>query len=64
MNSIFRKNKSFFLKVKNFVNRIIPDKFKEGELVTEKGRILINDEYLTPDEILKNDPFFKSFRDS
>lgn len=50
-------------KVKNFVNRIIPDKFKEGELVTEKGRILINDEYLTPDEILKNDPFFKSFRD-
>ena len=51
-------------KVKNFVNRIIPDKFKEGELVTEKGRILINDEYLTPDEILKNDPFFKSFRDS
>ena len=48
-------------KVKEFVNRIVPDKFKEGELVSERGRILIDDEYLTPDEIIKNDPFFKSY---
>jgi len=49
-------------KVKDFVNRILPEKFREGELVSERGRILINEEYLTPDELLKNDPFFKSFR--
>lgn len=45
-------------KVKSFVNRIIPEKYKEGELVSDRGRILVSDEYLTPDEILKNDPFF------
>jgi len=50
-------------KVKEFYNRIIPDKFKAGEFISEKGRILINDEYLTPDEIIKNDPFFKFYRE-
>jgi len=49
-------------KAKEFVNRIVPDKFKKGELVSERGRILINEEYLTPDEILKNDPFFKVYK--
>jgi serine/threonine protein kinase len=48
-------------KVKEFINRIIPDKFKEGDLVSERGRILVDEEYLTPDEILKNDPFLKLF---
>jgi serine/threonine protein kinase len=46
-------------KIKDFVNRIVPDKFKEGEFVSDRGRILINEEYLTPDEILKNDMLFK-----
>lgn len=49
-------------KVKEFVSRIIPDKYRDGELVSEKGRILVNDEYLIPDEILKNDVFFKVWR--
>jgi serine/threonine protein kinase len=49
-------------KVREFVNRIIPEKYKEGDLVSEKGRILVNDEYLIPDEIIKNDPFFKVWR--
>jgi serine/threonine protein kinase len=49
-------------KVKEFVNRIIPDKYKEGDLITDRGRILINEEYLTPDEILKNDIFFSSLK--
>ena len=51
-------------KVRDFVNRIVPDKYKSGKLVSEKGRILINDEYLTADEILKNDPFFKVMREN
>jgi hypothetical protein len=46
-------------KIKDFVNRIIPDKYKSGDLVSERGRILINDEYLTPNEIIKNDCLFK-----
>jgi len=51
-------------KVKDFVNRIVPEKYKSGNDVSERGRILVNDEYLTPDEILKNDPFFSIMRKS
>jgi len=49
-------------KIKDFFNRIVPEKFREGDLVSERGRILVNDEFLTPDEILKNDPLFASMR--
>ena len=49
-------------KVKDFYKRIIPEKYQTGKLVSERGRILVNDEYLTPDEILKNDPFFSIMR--
>ena len=49
-------------KVKEFVKRIIPAKYESGKYVSERGRILVKDEYLIPDEILKNDPFFKSIR--
>jgi len=51
-------------KVKEFVNRVIPEKYKSGKLVSEKGRILVNDEYLIADEILKNDSFFKVMREN
>jgi serine/threonine protein kinase len=51
-------------KVKEFVNRVVPEKYKSGKYVTEKGRILVNDEYLTADEILKNDIFFKVMREN
>jgi len=51
-------------KVKEFVSRIVPEKYKSGKLVSEKGRILINDEYLIADEILKNDQFFKVMREN
>ena len=48
--------------VKDFVKRIIPDKYQTGKYVSERGRILVNDEYLIPDEILKTDLFFKIMR--
>ena len=51
-------------KVKEFVNRIVPEKYKSGKLISEKGRILVNDEYLIADEILKNDQFFKVMREN
>lgn len=50
------------LEVKEFVLRVVPDKFRRGPKVHKRGRILVNDEYLTPDEILKNDPFFSQFK--
>jgi serine/threonine protein kinase len=49
-------------KVKEFINRVVPEKYQSGKLVSERGRILIKDEYMTPDDILKNDPFFKVMR--
>jgi|SaaInlStandDraft_5_1057022.scaffolds.fasta_scaffold05083_1 serine/threonine protein kinase len=49
-------------KIRNFVKRIVPDKYKSGKNISERGRILVNDEYLTADEIIKNDPLFKCMR--
>jgi len=51
-------------KVREFVRRVVPEKYVSGKQVSDKGRILINDEYLTPDEILKNDLFFKIMREN
>jgi len=51
-------------KVKEFVKRVVPEKYATGKLVSEKGRILVNDEYLIADEILKNDIFFKVMREN
>jgi len=51
-------------KVREFVKRVVPEKYTTGKHISEKGRILINDEYLTADEILKNDIFFKVMRDN
>jgi len=50
------------IKVKEFILRMIPEKFQSGKLVSERGRILITDEYLIPDNIIKTDPFFKLMR--
>jgi hypothetical protein len=49
-------------KVKEFVLRVVPEKFQMGDNVSDRGRILIPDEYLTADEILKNDDFFNIMR--
>ena len=49
--------------VKEFIDRILPKKYRANDdYIHEKGRILINDEYTTPDELLKKDPFFEEFR--
>ena len=49
-------------KIKEFINRILPKKYREGKYIAERGRILTNDEYAIPEEILVNDPLFESFR--
>ena len=50
------------IKIRDFVKRILPDKYSKGNKVSDRGRILVDDEYLTPDEILKTDKLFKSMR--
>ena len=50
------------IKVKKFVLDIIPPKYRKGKFVAERGRLLVNDEYLTPSYILENNDFFKCFR--
>ena len=47
---------------KDFVNRIVPNKYKDGKYIAKRGRILIDDEYLTPNNVLLYDPYFKDFR--
>lgn len=58
----FWKSKSIPKVVKEFVRRIIPEKYTNGDKIAERGRILINDEYTYPDKILKNDIFFNKLR--
>ena len=48
--------------IKEFINRIVPPKYQYGEYVTKRGRILANDEYLIPHNVLCTDPFFEEFR--
>jgi hypothetical protein len=48
--------------VTDFINRIVPDKYKEGDNISDRGRLLVNDEYLIPDDIIKNDTFFECFK--
>jgi serine/threonine protein kinase len=49
-------------KVKEFVKRVIPPEYESGDCVSERGRILVDDEYTTPDKLLKTDIFFKCLR--
>ena len=50
--------------VKEFINRIVPEKYQKtnDNVIAERGRLLLDIEYTTPSKILKNDIFFKEFR--
>lgn len=60
--SKFLTSKTIPNEVKKFVNDIIPKKYRKGDLVSERGRILINDEYTTPNITLQTHAFFEEFR--
>ena len=49
-------------KIKEFVKRVVPKKYRKGKNISERGRLLVNDEYLTPDEIIKTDSLFNIMR--
>ena len=50
--------------VKEFINRVVPKKYQKTgtDYVHKRGRIIINDEYTTPDDLLKYDQYFEEFR--
>ena len=46
-----------------FIHRVIPEEFRHGgKYVNKKGRIQINNEYLTPYKVLVEDPLFDEYR--
>lgn len=49
------------VELKDFINRVVPEDLRD-ESCTDRGRLLSNIEYVTPDFLLKNDEFFKVFR--
>lgn len=50
------------VEAKEFVKRVVPEKYRTGEHVAKRGRVLVDDEYTTPDKVLKTDPYFAEFR--
>ena len=48
-----------------FIKRVVPNKYRfnpNNLNVNNKGRLLVDDEYLTPLYIIEHDPFFDDFR--
>lgn len=60
----FNTSKSIPEEVKEFVYRIVPEKYQKPKkgVIAERGRILLDTEYTTPNKILKHDKFFEEFR--
>lgn len=48
--------------VPEFISRIVPKQYRVGAFVNKKGRILVDNEYTTPQKILETDEFFNEFR--
>lgn len=47
---------------KNFIYRIIPNHYRSKECCNSHGRLICNDEYMSPQGILEKDEFFKELR--
>lgn len=60
----FMKDKLIPEDVKSFIKRIVPDKYHglTKDTVTNKGRLIPDDEYILPNDVLLNDPYFAEFR--
>ena len=59
----FFSDKDIHPKVKEFVKRVVPKKYSiPGKMVAERGRLLVDDEYMTPLQVIMNDEFFGNLR--
>lgn len=45
-----------------FINDVVPPLYKSKSKATDKGRLLVNDEYITPLQLLENHKYFDEFR--
>lgn len=60
---IYKDEKHVPREVSQFIDRIIPAKYKHDKTrISTKGRLLVDDEFITPKTILENDDFFSVFR--
>ena len=48
----------------DFLARIVPKELRSGVNVHKRGRILLKDEILLPENVLKLDPYFEEFRNN
>lgn len=46
----------------DFINDIIPESIKKSSKTNDKGRLLVDEEYITPLQLLENHGYFKDFR--
>jgi hypothetical protein len=50
------------VEVGEFIRRVVPKKYVSSKKVTEKGRILVDDEYVLPIDLILRDDFFSCLR--
>lgn len=60
----FMKDNDIPTEVKEFIKKIVPNEYRglKKETVTNRGRLIPNDEYLLPNNVLLNDEYFAEFR--
>lgn len=58
----FLKHEMIPTEIKQFVYRVIPNKFCKKGICTPKYRLLTNEVYTTPKKIILSDPLFKEFQ--
>ena len=44
------------------INDIIPESIKKSSKTNDKGRLLVDEEYITPLQLIENHEYFKDFR--
>lgn len=51
--------------IREFINRVIPEKYQKlgNKFVDMKGRLMVNDEYIIPKDILEKDILFAEFKE-
>jgi len=59
----FYESQSVHNDIKSFIRRIIPIQYMSSNIITKRGRIKINKEYITPITVIENDTLFDIFRD-
>lgn len=59
---ILTDNKYCYSEIKEFIYRIIPPMYRTHPKCNERGRLMVSDEYMSPQGIIENDILFEDFR--